>query len=325
MKLPRRQFLHLAAGVVALPSVSRIAQAQTYPSRPVRIIVGYAAGGAFDVTARVMGQWLSGRLAQPFIIENRTGAGGTHAVEAVAHAPADGEMLLLVGTPEAINATLYDNLNFSLLRDIAAVGGIIQEPSVMVVAPSFPAKTVPEFIAYAKANPGKVNMATAGVGGVPHAAGELFKMMAGVDLVPVHYRGGSPAVTDLLRGQVQVMFIAMSASIAYIRAGGLRPLAVTTATRVDVLPDIPTMGEFVPDYEVSGWQGIGAPKNTPVSIIEKLNTEINAGLSDPTMKARFAERGAKVLPGSPADFGKLIAEETAKWAKVIKFANIKPE
>jgi tripartite-type tricarboxylate transporter receptor subunit TctC len=325
MKLPRRRFLHLAAGAAALPSVSRIARAQTYPWRPVRIIVGYAAGGAFDVTARVMGQWLSGRMAQPFIVENRTGAGGIHAVDAVAHAPADANMLLLVGTPEAINATLYDNPNFSLLRDITAVGGIIREPSVMVVVPSFPAKTVPEFIAYAKANPGKVNMATAGIGGVPHAAGELFKMMAGVDLFPVHYRGGAPAVTDLLGGQVQVMFSAMSASIAYISAGKLRPLAVTTATRQEVLPDIPTVGEFVPGYEASCWQGIGAPKNTPVEIIDKLNTEINAALADPTMKARFAERGATVLPGSPADFGKLIADETEKWGKVIRATNIKPE
>jgi tripartite-type tricarboxylate transporter receptor subunit TctC len=325
MKLPRRTFLHLAAGAAAVPTISRIARAETYPSRPVRVIVGFAAGGTFDITARTMGQWLAERLGQPFIIENRLGGGGTVAAETVARAPGDGNTLLLLGTPDAINATLYDRPNFSLIRDIAPVGGIMRDPSVMVVPPSFPAKTVPEFIAFAKANPGKINMATAGVGGVPHAAGELFKMMAGVDLVPVHYRGGAPAVTDLLGGQVQVMFIAMSASIPYIKAGTLRPLAVTTAARAEALPDIPTVGEFLPGYEASGWQGLGAPKDTPGQITDNLNRAINAGLANHLMKARFADRGATVLPGTPADFGRLIADETEKWGKVIRAANIKPE
>ena len=325
MEFPRRRFLHLLSAAAALPAVSRVARAQQYPTRPVRIIVGYAPGGAFDVTARAMGQWLSERLGQPFPVENRTGASGTRAVEAIAQAPADGSMLLLLGTPEAIKATLYDKLSYNLSRDIAPVGGIIREPSVMVVAPSFPAKTVPEFIAYAKANPGKVNIATAGVGTVPHVAGELFKMLANVDMISVHYRGGGPALVDLLGGQVQVMFTFLSASFGYVKAGTLRPLAVTTATREDVLPGVPTVGEFLPGYEVSGWQGIAAPKDTPVDIVGRLNAEINAGLADPAMKAQFAGRGATVLPGPPADFGKLVDEDIQKWAKVIKFANIRPE
>lgn len=324
MKRNRRWFLRVATCTVALPAVSRIAQA-TYPAAPVHIIVGYTAGGAFDVTARIIGQWLSQRLGQPFVIENRTGAGGARAVESVVQAPADGNMLLLFGTPEAIKGTFYDKLNFSPTRDIAPVGGIIREPSVMVVAPSFPAKTVPEFIAYAKANPGKVNMATAGVGTVPHVAGELFKMMAGIDLVPVHYRGGAPAISDLLGSRVQVMFIFTSLSIGYIRAGTLRPLAVTTAARERLLPNTPCVAEFLPGYEISGWQGIGAPKDTPAEIIGKLNSEINAGLADPTIEAVFADRGAAVLPGSPAEFGKLVADETAKWGRVIRVAKIKLE
>ena len=280
----------------------------------------FAPGGGADIIARLIGQWLSERLGQPFIIENRPGAGSNIATEAVVHAPADGYTLLLVSPANAINATLYDKLNFNFIRDIAPVAGIIRVPNVMVVNPSVPAKTVPEFIAYAKANPGKLNMASAGIGTAPHVAGELFKMMAGVDMVHVPYRGDGPALTDLIGGQVQVMFAAMPSSIEYIRAGKLRALAVTTATRSEALPDIPTVGDFVPGYEASGWYGIGAPKNTPAEIIDKLNKEINAGLADPKIKARLADLGGTVLPGSPADFGKLIADETEKWAKVIKFA-----
>ena len=321
----RRQFLHLAAGAAALPAVSRIARAQTYPTRPVRIIVGFPPGGAADIAARLMGQWLSERLGQPFVIENRPGAGSNIATEAVVRAPADGYTLLLVSTSNAINATLYDKLNFNFIRDIAPVAGIIRVPHVMEVNPSVPAKTVPEFIAYAKANPGKINMASAGIGAAPHVSGELFKMMTGVDMVHVPYRGAAPALTDLLGGQVQVMFDTMPSSIEYIRAGKLRALAVTTATRSEALPDIPTVGDFVPGYEASAWYGVGAPKNTPAEIVDKLNKEINAGLADPKMKARLADLGGTVLAGSPADFGKLIADETEKWAKVVKFAGIKPE
>ena len=288
-------------------------------------IVGFAAGGAPDILARLMGQWLSERLGQPFVIENRPGAGSNIATEAVVRAPPDGYTLLLVSPANAINATLYDKLNFNFIRDIAPVAGIIREPHVMVVNPSVPAKTVPEFIAYAKANPGKLNMASAGNGTAAHVAGELFKMMTGVDMVHVPYRGAAPALTDLLGGQVQVMFAAMPASIEYIRAGKLRALAVTTATRSEALPDIPTVGEFVPGYEASAWFGVGAPKNTPAEIIDKLNKEINAALADPKIKARLADLGGTVLPGSPADFGKLIADETEKWGKVIRAANIKPE
>jgi tripartite-type tricarboxylate transporter receptor subunit TctC len=326
MKLPRRNFLHLAAGAAALPAVSQIARAQAYPMRPVRIIVPFAPAGATDITARLIGQWLSERLGQPFVIENRSGGGGNIGTEAVVRAPADGYTLLMVGSDTgAINATLYDKLNFNFIRDIAPVAGIIVVPFFMVVNASVPVKTVPEFIAYAKANPGKLGMASGGVGSGPHVAGEMFKMMAGVNLVHVPYRGGGPALTDLLGGQVQVMFPGTVSSIEYIKAGRLRALAVTTATRWDALPDIPTVGEFVPGYEASAWWGIGAPRNTPVEVIDKLNREINAGLADPKIKMRLADLGGMVLPGSPADFGKFIADETEKWGKVIRAANIKAE
>ncbi|MGE5780427.1 MAG: Bug family tripartite tricarboxylate transporter substrate binding protein, partial [Hyphomicrobiales bacterium] len=313
MKLPRRYFLHLAAGAAALPAVSRVARAQAYPTRPVRLIVPVAPGGAYDLVARLMGQWLSEQLGQPFIIENRPGAGTNIGTEAVVRAPADGYTLLLVAAANAINATLYDKLNFNFIRDIAPVAGITRAPEVMVVHPSVPAKTVPEFIAYAKANPGKLTMASGGIGSLSHVAGELFKMMAGVDMVHVPYRGQGPALTDLLGGQVQVMFAITVASIEYIKTGRLRALAVTAATRSDALPDIPTVGEFVLDYEASNWFGVCAPKATPAEIVDKLNKEINASLAEPKIKARLAEWGATALPGSPADFGKLIAEETEKW------------
>jgi tripartite-type tricarboxylate transporter receptor subunit TctC len=325
MKLPRRNFLHLAAGAVALPAVSRIAWAQAYPSRPVRIIVGAAAGGSTDILARLMGQWLSERLGQPFIIENRPGAGNSIGTEAVVRAPADGYTLLLCGVFDATNATFYDKLNYNFIRDIAPVASVVRDAYVMVVHPSVRAKTLPEFIAYAKANPGRINMASAGTGASSHIAGELFKMMAGVDMVHVPYRGGGPALTDLIAGQVQVMFVSTIASIEYIKAGRLRTLAVTTATRWDGLPDIPTVGEFVPGYEASYWAGIGAPKPTPAEIVEKLNKEINAGLAEPKIKARLLDLGGDVHALSPADFGKHIAEETEKWAKVIEFAGIKPQ
>jgi tripartite-type tricarboxylate transporter receptor subunit TctC len=325
MKLPRRNFLHLAAGAAALPALSRFAWAQAYPSRPVRIVVGFAAGGGVDIVARLIGQWLSERLGQPFIIDNRPGGGTNIGTEAVVRAPADGYTLLMVSTAQAINATLYDKLNFNVIRDIAAVAGIIRQPFVMVVNPSVPAKTVPEFIAYAKANPGKINLAAAGNGTGSHMAGELFKMMAGVNLVHVPYRGAGPALIDLLAGQVQVMFPTTVASIEYIRTGRLRALAVTTATRSEALPDIPTVGELVPGYESTTWYGIGAPKNTPAEIIDTLNKEINAALADPKMKARLADLGGTVLAGSPADFGKLIADEIEKLGKVIKFAGIQPQ
>jgi len=325
MKLPRRQFLHLAAGAAVLPAVSRLARAQSYPTRPVRIIVGFAAGGAADITARIIGQWLSERLGQQFVIENRPGAATNIATEAVVHAPADGYTLLMLSSSHAFNATLYDKLNYNFVRDIAPVAGITQVPSVMEVNSTFQAKTVPEFVAYAKANPGKINMASAGPGASTHIFGELFKMRAGVDLVPVHYRGSVSALTDLIGGQVQVMFDPLPSSIEHIRAGKLRPLAVTTATRLEVLPNVPTVGEFVPGYEAILWQGIGAPKHTPAEIVDKLNQEINAALADPKMKARFADLGYMVHTGSPADFGKLIAEETQKWGKVIRAANIKAD
>jgi tripartite-type tricarboxylate transporter receptor subunit TctC len=334
LKLPRRTFLHLAVGATALPAVTRFARAQAYPSRPVRIIVGAAAGGATDILARLMGKGLSERLGQPFIIENRPGAGNSIGTEAVVRAPADGYTLLLCGVFDATNATIYDKLSYNFIRDIAPVAGVLRGPYVLVVNPSVPAKSVPEFIAYAKANPRKVNVAATGTATPDHVAGELFKMMAGIDMVHVPYRGGGPALTDLIAGQVQVMFDrtgradlrhATVSSIQYIRAGRLRPLAVTTTTRSDELPDVPTMNDFVPGYEASIWYGIGAPKATPAAIVEKLNKEINAGLDDPRMQARLADLGGTVLPGSPADFGKLIADETEKWAKVIKFAGIKPE
>jgi tripartite-type tricarboxylate transporter receptor subunit TctC len=325
MKLPRRQFLHLAAGAAAVPALSRFAWAQAYPTRPVRLIVPLASGGATDIIARLIGQWLSERLGQPFIIENRPGAGTNLGTEAVVRAPPDGYTLLLVSTPNAINATLYDKLNFNFIHDIAPAAGIISHPLVMVMNPSVPAKTVPEFIAYAKANPRKLNMASPGNGTLNHVSGELFKMMAGVDMVHVPYRSGGPALTDLIAGQVQVMFPATVSSIEYIRNGRLRALAVTAATRSELLPDIPTMGEFVPGYEASGWFGVGAPKATPAEIVEKLNKEINAGLADPKIKARLADLGGAVLALSPAGFEKLIADETEKWAKVVKFAGIKPD
>jgi tripartite-type tricarboxylate transporter receptor subunit TctC len=325
MKLPRREFLQLAAGAAALPAVSRLAWAQAYPTRPVRVIVPFAPAGDTDLVARLMGQWLSERLGQPFIIENRPGAGTNIGTEAVVHAPADGYTLLLASPPAAINATLYEKLNFNFMRDIAPVAGVIRAPFVMEVNPAVPAKTVPELIAYTKTNPGKISMASAGIGSGPHAAGELFKMMAGVNLVHVPYRGQGPALTDLLGGQVQIYFAGIPSSIQYIRAGKLRALAVTTATRSEILPDIPTLSDFLPGYEASFWGGFCAPKNTPVQIVDKLNSEINAALSDSKMKARLADLGGTVLPGSPAEFGKHIAAETEKWAKVIKFAGIKPE
>jgi tripartite-type tricarboxylate transporter receptor subunit TctC len=326
MKRRRRQFLHLAVGAAALPAVSRFAFAQTYPARPVRIVVGLAAGSSPDITARVIGQSLSDRFGQQFIVDNRPGAGTNIATEMVVRAPPDGYTLLYAITTSAINATLYDKLNFNFIRDIAPVAPIVRLPNVMVVNPSVPAKTVPEFIAYAKANPGKLNMASSTVGGTDHLSGELFKVMAGTDMVHVPYRGGGATLlADLFSGQVQVSFPALAASIGYIKADKLRPLAVTTATRSEALPDIPALGEFVPGYEASSWHGVGLPKGTPVEIIDKLNKQINAALADPMIKARLAELGGMALGGSPADFGKLIAAETEKWAKVIRAANIKPE
>jgi tripartite-type tricarboxylate transporter receptor subunit TctC len=317
--------LHLAAGAAAIPAVSRIASAQTYPTKPVRIIVGFAPAGVADILARLIGQWVSERLGQPFVIENRPGAGGNIGTEAVVRAPPDGYTLLLVGAWDAINATLYDRLNFNFIRDIAPVAGIIRVPQVMEVNPSVPAKTVPEFIAYAKANPTKLNMASAGNGTPSHVSGELFKMMTGVAMQHVPYRSGGAALTDLLGGQVQVMFDNTASSIEHIRAGRVRALAVTTATRAEVLPDLPTVGDFVSGYEASGFGGVGAPKSTPREIIQKLNKEINDALADPKSKARLAELGGMVLSGSPADFGKLIADETAKWAKVVKASGAKPD
>jgi tripartite-type tricarboxylate transporter receptor subunit TctC len=325
MKLPRRKFLHLAASAAALPAASRIARAQGYPSRPVRIVVGFAPAGASDIAARLMGQWLSERLGQQFIIENRTGAGGNIGTETVVRASADGYTLLLAGSNDAINATLYDKLSFNFIRDIAPVAGIVRVPNVMVLNLSVPANTVPEFIAYAKANPSKISMASAGTGTPNHMSGELFKMMSGVKMVHVPYRGGGPALTDLLGGQVQVTFSPMSTSIGYIRAGKLRALAVTTAMRSEVLPDVPTVAEFMPGYEASTWAGVGVPKDTPAEIVDKLNKEVNAALDDPKMKARLADLGGVALPGSPTEFEKLIADETEKWGKVIRAANIKPE
>jgi tripartite-type tricarboxylate transporter receptor subunit TctC len=325
MKLSRRRLLHLAGVAAAVPAAVRNAWAQAYPSRPVRIVVGFTPGGAFDIAARLIAQWLSERLNQPFIVENRPGAGSNIGTESVVRAPADGYTLLSGGAVNAVNATLYEKLNFNFIRDIAPVAGVIRFPNVMNVNPSFAVKTVPEFIAYAKANPGKINMASAGSGTTQHLAGELFKMMAGVNLTHVPYRGAPQAVADLLSGHVQVSFDPLPASIELIKSGKLRALAVTTATRSEALPDIPTLGEFVPGYEASGWNGIAAPKSTPIEIIQKLNQEINAGLADVKMRARFAELGGVVLAGSPSDFGKLIAEDTEKWAKVIKFAGIKPE
>jgi tripartite-type tricarboxylate transporter receptor subunit TctC len=324
MKLPRRQFLRLAAGAATLPAMSRLAQAETYPSRPVRIIVGAPAGGGIDITARLIGQWLSDRLGQQFVIENRPGAGGNIAAEAVVRAPADGHTLYLVTPANAINATLYENLNFNFIRDIAPVGALMRVPLVIVVNPSLPIKTVPEFIAYAKANPGKLNMALGGTGGVDHMAGALFKMKAGVNITFVPYRGLAPALTDLIGGQVHVIFSSIAAAIQYVSAGTLRALAVTSTVRAEALPDLPTVGEIVPGVDASQWYGIVGPKGTPARIVDTLNKEINAGLADPRLKARVAELGGMVLTGSPADFAKLIADETEKWGKVIRAANIKP-
>jgi tripartite-type tricarboxylate transporter receptor subunit TctC len=325
MTLPRRQLLHLAAGAAALLAILRCAWAQTYPSRPVRIIVGFAAGGPNDILARLIGQRLSERLGQPFIIENRPGAGSNIATETVVRAPPDGYTLLLVGSPNAINATLYDKLNFNFIRDIAPVASFMRGALVMVVHPSVPAKSVPEFIAYAKANPGKLFYGSGGVGGITHITPELFKIMADVNMVHVPYRGVAPALTGLLGGQVQVLFANPAQSIQYIRTGKLRALAITTAGRSETLPNIPTVGEFVPGYEATSFFGFGAPKNTPAEIIDKLNKEINAGLADRNIKARLADLDGMVLGGSPADFGKLIAGETEKWGKVIRAANIKTE
>jgi tripartite-type tricarboxylate transporter receptor subunit TctC len=325
MKLPRRKFLCLTAGAAALSAVSRIAWAQAYPSRPVSLVAGFAPGGGVDITARLIGQWLSERLGQQFVIENRPGASSNIATEAVVRAPADGYTLLLIGSFNTINATLYDKLNYNFIRDIAPVASVIRYPYVMVVNPSLPAKSVPEFIAYAKANPGKLNMASPGTGSGDHIAGELFKMMTGVDMVDVTYRGIALALSDLLGGQVQVSFPSILSSIQYIRAGQLRALAVVTATRSDALPDIPAMAEFVPGYEASSWYGVGAPKATPAEIIDKLNKEINAALADPKNKARLANLGGDALALSPADFSKLIADETEKWGNLIRTLNIKAE
>jgi tripartite-type tricarboxylate transporter receptor subunit TctC len=325
MKLPRRTFLHLAAGAAALPAVSRIARAQAYPTRPVRLIVGFPPAGATDIVARLLGQSLSERLGQQFVIENRPGAGSNVAAEAVVRAAPDGHTLLLVFSANAINASLYNDLNFNFIRDITPVASVLRVPQVLEVNPLVPAKTVPELIAYAKANPGKVNMASGGNGTPAHVSGELFKMMTGVNMVHVPYRGAAPALIDLIGGHVQVEFDPIPGSIEYIRAGKLRALAVTTATRSEALPDIPTVAEFVPGYEASAFFGVGAPRSTPSEIVDKLNKEINVVLADPKIKARFADLGGTALVGSPADFGKLIAEEAEKWGKVIRAAHIKPD
>jgi tripartite-type tricarboxylate transporter receptor subunit TctC len=326
MKLPRRRFLHLAAGAAALPAASRIAWAQAYPARPVHVIVPQAAGSSSDITARLIGQFLSDRLGQQFIIDDRPGAGGNIGTEAAVHAPADGYTLLLVNSQNAINATLYDKLSFNFMRDIAPVAGLTLVPLVMEVSASFPAKTVPEFIAYAKANPGKINMASAGVGGPQHVAGELFKFMAGVDMVHVPYRGTTPAVTDLLAGQVQVMFDVTPTAVPQIRGGKLRALAVTTAKRLDVLPDVPTVADFLPGYEATAWVGVGVPKDTPPAVIGALNEAINAALVDEKIKAQLADLGVLMLPpASAAAFGKFVADETEKWGKVIKSAGIRAD
>ncbi len=325
MRIPRRSFLHLAASVAALPAVSRLAWAETYPTHPVRIVVGFAAGSTTDILGRLMAQWLSQRLGQQFIVENRPGAGGNLAAETVVKSTADGYTLLMVPPAVAANATLYPNLNFNFIRDAAPVAGVVRVPNVVEVNPSVPVKTIPELIAYAKTNPGKLSFASAGIGTASHLAGQLFNKMTGVNLQHVPYRGDGPAMVDLIAGQVQVGFATMTASIGHIRAGRLRPLAVTTLQRSDALPDIPTVNEFVPGFEASSWFGVAAPKGTPAEIIERLNREINAGLADTTIKARLADMGGMLLTGSPADFGKLIADETDKWGKVIREAGIKAE
>jgi tripartite-type tricarboxylate transporter receptor subunit TctC len=325
MKLHRRKLLYLAAGAAALPAASRIASAQAYPARPVHILVGYGAGSTPDIYARVVADWLSQRLGQTFVVENKPGAATNLAAEAVVRADPDGYTLLLVASPNFINATLYDNLNFNFIRDIAPVASIARAPFVMVVTPTFPAKTVPEFIAYAKANPGKINMASGGTGTLTHFAGELFKMLAGVDMVHVPYRTDALALTDMIAGRADVIFDPVATSIEHIRAGRLRAMAVTTATPLDMLPEVPPIGASVPGYEVSGWAGIGAPKATPAAIVDALNAAVNAGLADPTMKQRLLAIGALPIALSPADYGKVFASETEKWAKVIKFAGIKPD
>ena len=325
MKLPRRTLMKAAAATLTAAAFPRRASAQEYPSRPVRIIAGFAAGGGVDITARLIGQWLNERLGQSFVTENRPGAGGNIGTEAVVNAAADGYTLLLSTVPNAVNASLYEKLTFNFIRDTAPVAGIIRVPMVILLNPSVPAKTVPEFIAYAKANPGKINMASAGNGSAPHMAGELFKMMAGVNLVHIPYRGQGPALTDLLGGDVQVLFATAPGTTDYIRTGKLRALAVTSAVRAEVLPELPTVADFVPGYEASQWYGLSAPKNTSAEIVGKLNKEINAAIADPRMRERLAAIGGEPLPGSPAEFGRLIAEETEKWAKVVRAAGIKPE
>jgi tripartite-type tricarboxylate transporter receptor subunit TctC len=325
MILPRRKFLHLAAGAAALPVLHHVARAQAYPTRPVRIIAAFAAGGGVDITARLIGQWLSDRLGASFVTENRPGAGGNIGTEAVVNAPADGYTLLLATLPNAVNAALYDKLNFDFVRDIAPVAGIIRVPMVILLHPSVPAKSLPEFIAYAKANPGKINMSSAGIGSANHVAGELFNAMAGTRLTHVPYRGQGPALGDLLGGQVQVMFTTTPGIADHVRTGRLRAVAVTTAARTDVLPEVPPVADVVPGYEASQWYGMGAPRATSAAIIERLNAEINAGLADAGMKARLSDIGGEPLPGSPSAFGKFLAEETEKWAKVVKLAGMKPE
>jgi tripartite-type tricarboxylate transporter receptor subunit TctC len=320
MKFPRRQFLQLAAGAAVLPAVSKIASAQSWPARPIRLIIGYTPGGSADLTARLMGQWLSERLGQPFVIENRPGGGTNIATEAVVRSPPDGYTLLLAAPANAINATLYEKLNFNFLRDAEPVAGIIRFPNVVVVNPLVPVKSISELIAYAKANPGKLNMASSGNGSTIHMSGELFKMLTGTDMVHVPYRGGAPALTDMISGQVQVMFDNIPTCAEHVKSGKLRGLAVTSTTRSDVLPDLPTVADFLPGYEASAWYGFAAPKGTPVEIIERLNKEVNAVLADAAAKTRFAELGAFLLPGSPAEFGKLLADETEKWGKVVRFS-----
>jgi len=320
MRLPRRKFLHLAGGIATFPAVLRMAKAENYPYKPVRFIIGYTPGGSADIAARLIGQWLSERLGQSFIVESRPGAGSNIGTEAVIRSAPDGYTILLVAPANAINATLYSKLNYNFIRDVAPVAGIIRFPNVMEVNPSVPAKTVPEFITYAKANPGKINFASSGNGSTIHMSGELFKMMTGVDIVHVPYRGSAQALTDMLGGQVQVMFDNVPTSLEHIRSGKLRPLAVTTSMRSEVLPDVPTIADFVPGYESSAWYGVAVPKGTPPEIIDLLNRGINAGLADPKLKARFAELSAAVLPGSPDAFGKLLVDETEKWAKVVKFS-----
>jgi len=325
MALSRRRVLELATGAFAFAGIWRSARAQTYPTRPVRIIVGFPAGGPSDITARLIAQWLSEHLGQEFVVENRPGAASNIATEAALRAPPDGHTLLLVTSTNAVNATFYENLNFNFMSDIAPVAGIIRVPFVMEINPSIPAKTVPEFIAYAKANPGKINMASGGIGTSVHIAGELFKMMAGVNLVHVPYRGSAPALTDMISGQVHVMFDILTSSIQHIRSNALRALAVTSERRSEALPDLPTVGDFLPGYEATAWYGIAAPKKTPSEIVDKLNNEVNTGLADPKIKARFAELASAVIPGSPADFGRLVGDEIQKWAKVVKFSGAKPE